>query len=169
MGWRYVAFRSKHEVLIRSGLFKNKFPVNPVFKKFISLENWKSMKVRFFFEDKESIQLAKNPNQELEKKYIDFLSGKYEFFSGTFFDLNKNYDWVTNPQTGFVYDSKKHWTEIADYSVEAGDIKYVWEKSRFSYLYNIIRHDYHFNHDNSDIVFKEILSWIEHNPDQLRS
>ena len=24
---------------------------------------------------------------------------------------------------------------------EAGDIKYVWEKSRFSFLYDIIRYD----------------------------
>ena len=34
----------------------------------------------------------------------------------------------------------------------------------FHFLYDVIRYDYHFNHDCSKIVFKEILSWIDHNP-----
>ena len=67
--------------------------------------------------------------------------------------IGKNYNWITNPDTGFKYDINKHWTEIADYSKEAGDIKYVWEKSRFSFLYDIIRYDYHFNEDCATICF----------------
>jgi hypothetical protein len=78
--------------------------------------------------------------------------------------LGKDFDWITNPESNYKYDSSKHWTEIADYSNKAGDIKYVWEKSRFSYLYDIIRYDYHFEKDCSAFIFSEILSWITSNP-----
>jgi hypothetical protein len=37
----------------------------------------------------------------------------------------------------------KHWSQIPDLSEEAGDIKFVWEKTLFSYLYNILRYDIH--------------------------
>ena len=164
MGWRYVAFRSKHELLIRSGLLKNKFPVNPALKVLPTLEEWRAPKGRFFFEDKNSIKLTKTPNPELEQRYLELLNGKFVFFRSILFELGEQYDWTTNPDNGYKYDITKHWTEIADYSKEAGDIKYVWEKSRFSFLYNIIRYDYHFDSDCSNIVFKEILSWIDHNP-----
>ncbi len=85
-------------------------------------------------------------------------------FNNVAADLGADYDWVTNPDSGFRYDVRKHWTEIADFSREAGDIKYVWEKSRFSYLYDIIRYDYHAGVDCAEIVFSDILSWIKSNP-----
>jgi hypothetical protein len=40
----------------------------------------------------------------------------------------------------------------------------VWEKSRFSYLYTIIRYDFHFGSDQSAFVLHEILDWINKNP-----
>jgi len=164
MGWKYVYFRSKYELLLRSGLLKYKFPVNPPQRNFLSLEEWKQLKVHFLFENKDSIKLCKKPGPELKQKYLDLSNGKFIFFGSIHFDLGKDYNWVTNPSTGYVYDTQKHWTEIADFSKEAGDIKYVWEKSRFSFMYDIIRYDYHFDCDCSEIVFDEIISWIRHNP-----
>ena len=49
-------------------------------------------------------------------------------------------------------------------SKEAGDIKYVWEKSRFSFLYDVIRYDYHFDDDQSEFIFKQIEDFIDKNP-----
>ncbi|RZK13780.1 MAG: alginate lyase family protein, partial [Flavobacterium sp.] len=57
-----------------------------------------------------------------------------------------------------------HWTEIETLDPDAGDIKYVWEKSRFSFLYTIIRYDYHFKQDQSEFALSEIISWIDSNP-----
>jgi hypothetical protein len=71
---------------------------------------------------------------------------------------------LTNPDTGYKYDITKHWTKIKELDPANGDIKYVWEKSRFSYLYTIIRYDFHFQSDQSELVFKEILDWINKNP-----
>ncbi len=164
MGWRYVSFRAYHEITRRSGMLKKKFPTNPAFQQHFTLTNWKKQTARFFFEDRESLIFPKNPSADLKKRFDEVSSGKLLFFSSTVFELGKNYDWVTNPDTGYKYDVNKHWTEIPDYSKEAGDIKYVWEKSRFSYLYDIIRYDYHYGVDCAQLVFNDILSWIKANP-----
>lgn len=164
MGWLYVAFRCKHELLIRSGLFKKKFPVNPTVKNLPKLADWHSSKSIFFFEDKDNLQLLRNPNPQLEQAFIELLQGKLVFFDSLKVELGEKYDWTTNPINGYKYDQNRHWSEIMDFSKQAGDIKYVWEKSRFTFLYTIIRYDYHFTHDCSEVVIKEILSWIDHNP-----
>jgi hypothetical protein len=164
MGWRYTRFRVKYELLRRSGLLKKKFPVAPAYQQYMSLESWKNNKARFFFKDRESLSFVKNPTSVLEEKFLKIKEGKFLFFNSIEFNIGKDYDWVTNPDTGYKYNIHKHWTEISDYSKEAGDIKYVWEKSRFSYLYDIIRYDYHFEKDCAELVFSEIASWIKSNP-----
>lgn len=164
MGWRYTQFRAKHELLRKTGLLKKKFPVSPSYKQYISLENWKRNQGNFFFKSKESLSFKKNPSTLIKERFDKIKQGQFIFFNSLEFNIGEDYNWITNPETGFKYDIKKHWTEIADYSKEAGDIKYVWEKSRFSYLYDVIRYDYHFNEDCSLFVFSEILSWIKSNP-----
>src|ERR1019366_1998057 len=164
MGFRYVRFRLSHELSRRTGMLKRKFPVSPVSRHFINLQQWKELDVNFFFKDKDALRLIRQPSTKLKEWFDNYQTGKLVFFGSTVFNLGKEYDWVTNPETGFVYDTQMHWTEIADYSKEAGDIKYVWEKSRFSFLYSIIRYDYHFEQDCSEMIFKEILSWIDHSP-----
>jgi hypothetical protein len=164
MGWRYTGFRIKHEFLKRSGLLKKKFPQSPPYKQYISLNEWKEKSGQFFFNSKEELGFKKNPSIVLKEWFDNYTNGKLLFFNSTVFNIGVDYDWLTNPDTGFGYDVKKHWTEIPEYSANAGDIKYVWEKSRFGFLYNIIRYDYHFNKDCAAIVFDEILSWIEKNP-----
>ncbi len=164
MGMRYVAFRARHEVLRRTGLLKKKFPAAPAFKQYISLKQWKELPVKFFFDDKESLLFPRNPQPELKERFDQIKSGNLLLFNSILANLGTNYDWVTNPDSGYKYDVNKHWTEIPDYSKEAGDIKYVWEKSRFSYIYDLIRYDYHYNRDCGAEVFADILSWIKSNP-----
>ena len=164
MGWRYTAYRARYEVLRRSGLLKRKFPGSPAYQQYLTLEGWKASPAKFFFKNKESLTIPREPQPILKENFNNIQEGKLLLFNSVLSDLGKNYDWVTNPDTAFRYDINKHWTEIADYSKEAGDIKYVWEKSRFSYLYDIIRYDYHFNEDCSAVVFSEIISWIDTNP-----
>ncbi len=164
MGLRYVGFRVQHELMRRSGLLKKKFPAAPPFVQYLTLNDWKQQPVKFFFSDKESLNFPRNPDATLKERYEQVKEGKLLLFNSTLVNLGKNYDWVSNPDSGYKYDINKHWTEIPDYSKEAGDIKYVWEKSRFSYLYDIIRYDYHFGKDCSEMVFNDIVSWIDSNP-----
>lgn len=165
MGIKPLAYRLAHEVEKRTGYLKRKFPTSFTPKKFIDLEQWRTTAPAFFFNCREELKEFKlEDTSELKSAFQNIQKGNLLFFNGTWIKLGKGYDWITNPDTQYQYDISKHWTELDTLDPEAGDIKYVWEKSRFSYLYTIIRYDYHFKEDQSEFVFKEILSWIESNP-----
>jgi Heparinase II/III-like protein/Heparinase II/III N-terminus len=163
MGWRYVFFRIKYELLRRSGLLKKRFPTDIKSQKWVKIDDWKKQKTIFFFDSKQNITLPRSAEAAniLQEQVAPFEKGYLLFFSAEF---KKVTDWLTNPDTGFRYDVSKHWTEIPDLSAEAGDIKYVWEKSRFAFIYTLIRYDYHAQQDMSEVVFGEIIDWIDANP-----
>ena len=163
MGWRYALYRVFFTLKGKFGLLKKQFPVNPPYTFFIDLEKWRALPFQYFSETKEKLQLPQNKSPELLNRYKDFQSGKLWFFNSTPIEVGTNYDWLTNPYNGYKYEISRHWSEINDFSEEAGDIKYVWEKSRFSYLTDLIRYDYHFDHDLSSTVLGEIADWIQAN------
>ncbi len=161
MGMRYVIFRVKYALETKLGILKKRFPVNPEFKVFISLKDWRNNTPVFFFESREFLQKMTSPPFRGEMPKAE--GGIFTFFSSTEFNLGKDYDWITNPETGYQYDINKHWSEIADLSKEAGDIKYVWEKARFSWVYTLIRYDLYSGEDQSAFVFSEIEDFIDKN------
>ncbi|MEI3800138.1 MULTISPECIES: heparinase II/III domain-containing protein [unclassified Chitinophaga] len=163
MGWRYVAFRSVHELNRRTGRLKKRFPQAPAFQRYLSLEEWKKQPVVFFFQSREEVTAVRKPEPALAERFKQIKGGKLTFFNGATLSLGKDFPWMKNPDSGFMYNGEQHWTEVNDYSAEAGDIKYVWEKARFAYLYDIIRYDHHFGKDNAALVFGDILSWISAN------
>jgi hypothetical protein len=165
MGLKYVLFRVWFFLQKKTGLLIKRFPTNPPFINSITLVEWK--KSIFFVKSKEELTFPKNKVETLKIEAESILKGDYLFFSSTKFTLGFDYDWVSNPETGFKYNISKHWSQINDYSTESGDIKYVWEKSRFSFLNTIIRYDYHFDDDQSEFVFNEIENWIDNNPINL--
>lgn len=160
MGLRYVAFRLGHELEKRTGRFKKRFPQNPPKASFITLDQWrKSFKFWGLQQgDKPSSLPSLLPDLDAYQK------GIIPFFSAEKMELGKDYDWLTNPDTSHRYDVSKHWSEVQDIDPTAGDIKYVWEKSRFAYLYDVIRHDYYTKEDHGEWVFGEIRSWLNANP-----
>ncbi|MDY7394194.1 alginate lyase family protein [Aureibaculum sp. 2210JD6-5] len=164
MGLRYVVFRVLHVVKTRLGIYKKKFPVNPNFKEFIELNAWRNNAPPFFFKNKAALQLLPCNIEKLEKTVNNIKKGKYIFFSKKVFDLGVDYDWMTNPDSGYKYDPQLHFTSIKDFTKDSGDIKYVWEKARFSFLYDLIRYDYHSNKDQSKFVFDQIIDFIDKNP-----
>lgn len=164
MGARYMFYRVTHAVESRFGFLKKRHPMNPAVKQFIALEDWKNSTATFVIETRENTQLEKNIIPELKAKAKKILNGEVCFFSSEWKSLGNNYNWVTNPETNYTFDSSKHWSEIDDFNPLDGDIKYVWEKSRFSYLLTIMRYDYHFDEDHSAFVFAEIEHWIDSNP-----
>jgi len=165
MGMRYLWFRSVHLIKRKLGVHKRSFPINPPENIYISVASWRKETPAFFFEGKNIPELKPIINNVLAKKMKDIENGIFTFFNHLNIDLGKeDSSWVTNPQTKHTYDKKKHWSTIEDLSATAGDIKYVWEKARFSFLYDIIRYDFHHNDDKSDFVFNEIDSFIAQNP-----
>ncbi|MFA5618624.1 MAG: heparinase II/III family protein [Syntrophorhabdaceae bacterium] len=164
MGLQYTLYRVRHELEKGMGLLKRRHPTDSAFIQTISLEKFRSNTPLFVIPEREKIVLEKHPNAELKQKTKRIIQGEILFFSSEWKKLGLEYDWITNPDNGYQYDIKKHWSEIPDFSPETGDIKYVWEKSRFTWLLIIIRNDYHHEEDHSEFVFKEMERWIDANP-----
>jgi hypothetical protein len=164
MGLRYLFFRIFYTIKTKIGWQKKTFPTSPSFKKYISLEEWRKNMPPFFFYGKDIPNLQPKESAELLKNFKEIEKGVFTFFSKAKIDLGTAYNWAINPSTGYQYNINKHWSEIQDLSSEAGDIKYVWEKARFSFLYDVIRYDYHFKDDQSSFVFNEIEDFIDKNP-----
>lgn len=160
---RYLGFRVYYLVVSRLGIIKKRSPVNPPEKVFISKEEWIKAQIPFFSQQGNFI-LSNEQKSILKSKIEKIKNHTFIFFSSKDFPLGKDYDWVTNPDTNFKYDINKHWSEINEFSNKAGDIKYVWEKARFTFLYDLIRYDYHFKEDQSQFVLHEIDSFIDSNP-----
>ena len=74
--------------------------------------------------------------------------------------------WQTNAYTGEVVPSSQHWSRLADFGF--GDIKHVWELSRFSWVYPLVR-AYARDRDRVHAETFEVLleDWMEKNPPNL--
>lgn len=165
MGTRYLLYRIGHEVDRRTGRLAKKFPVQaPELPVVPSLTELKSALHCWPWGAKENLDFPKEKNPALKEWAERTLAGEVRMFSGAYYPFTKEQDWITHPETGYLYNNKLHWTQIPDMSAEAGDIKYVWEKSRFTFAQTILRYDYHFEQDHSDWVFEQMDSWIRMNP-----
>jgi len=161
---RYTIYRLTYEIERRSGLLSRKFPTSPPKIGLPSLAEWRSKEAVYLFDDRNSINIKREKESKLKNNFECVLDGKVQFFSSQWYDLGHDYDWVTNLSNGYRYDFSKHWTSIESLSKEAGDIKFLWEPSRFSWLYTIVRYDYHYNEDHFDFLLSKILDWINKNP-----
>lgn len=163
MGFKYLFFRLEYEFKRRSGWLRLKHPVNPKKKSFITVDQWKLFEPPFIIKKRSALQYPKHTSESLKYKADHILRNSILFFNSDFIDLGNEYDWVTNPKTNFKYNISSHWSMINDFNGKDGDIKYVWEKSRFSHLITLLRYDYHFDEDHSKYVFDEIIDWITKN------
>jgi len=164
MGNRYLLFRVSHELDKRTGKLAKRFPTQPPILFYPDLSEGKTALGKFPWPSRETFRLERRPTEILKEKAEEILNGNLLLFNAIPYSFRKEEDWVIHPETGFRYDNRKHWTQIPDMSAEAGDIKYVWEKSRFSYLHSVLRYDHHFRLDHAEWVFSEIESWIRNNP-----
>ena len=163
MGLRYTTYRILHALETKAGVLPKRHPANPPFSPKVSIEGWRSNTPDFFFIGKK-ITTPRIPDDALKKRVDDMKAGKFVLFSKEIYDLGVDFNWVTNPITGYQYDNALHWSKIPDLSEEIGDIKFVWEKARFSFITDFLRYDYHYKEDQSEFVFSQIIDFIEKNP-----
>jgi asparagine synthase (glutamine-hydrolysing) len=72
-------------------------------------------------------------------------------------------DWHKDPVSGMKLDAKKHWSEISNEGDV--DIKFVWEASRFSAVYTLVRaYGSTWDEKYAEAFWKLIESWAESNP-----
>jgi len=67
------------------------------------------------------------------------LQSRFSYFFKNWYSLGEKPDWFLNPVTGARASSDVHWCEIKDFDPRVGDIKFIWEPSRFAWSYLLSR------------------------------
>lgn len=91
------------------------------------------------------------------------LNGELKYFAHNFVKTGFPPDWHKDPVSGKKLDSSKHWSEISDDGDI--DIKFIWEASRFSMIYTLVR-AYAWTHDEklAEAFWTLLDSWAKSNP-----
>jgi len=163
MGLTYFFNRTLHLINVKSGLIKRKNEFKSTQKLDITLIEWRRSNIKYIIPSKSNINFQKNRNPELSYRAIECLNGNIVYFNSFDSKLLGENKWHTNPASGFTFPKNQHWLDINEFTV-GNDIKYVWERSRFCFIYDVIRYDYHFDADCCEFVINEITNWIDENP-----
>lgn len=148
----YVFF---YRIKLRSGYFKWKTPVL----------NWKGegavftgAKQRHDFPDVWKKALLEQADQIVE--------GSLPYFAHHWMEQSSPPNWFLNPFNGKICkESGRHWSGIRDFNEELGDIKCLWEASRFSWLGILARaHVVSGNKIYLDTINEWLDDWIIKNP-----
>src|SRR5690606_981336 len=74
-------------------------------------------------------------------------------------------DWHAHPLTGHRYPDDVHWSALSDADPVAGDVKDVWELSRFGWLVPRLRHWAATGDDAvADGIWRVSEAWVAANP-----
>ena len=85
-------------------------------------------------------------------------------FSSVELNYGDPIDWQSNPLTGKRCDEKKKWYKIPDFDRECGDIKVIWEASRFSHFITLSRAYLLTDNEKYYRAFSDQLKgWLEKN------
>jgi len=162
-GFRYLLNRGVYSIWSKSVIYRNKHSVEPVKIFPVSKSEWENSTCKFFSPPQEQIVIPKKQNPVLETKANKIFGGAYPFFNTQYLPIPNIRDWHTDPFTGKKYTADKHYLDFDDFS-EGEDIKNIWERARFCYLFDIIRYDHHYSSNSTSFVISEITSFIDANP-----
>jgi hypothetical protein len=178
LGLPWLAFRFAYAFRTRTGLIRLQMPFYPW--KDRPLETWlkknipsdpsryaewrKQNSPTFFFKGINQFpeNIPWNPQFALDEAER-ILSGELKYFAHEFLKTGFPPDWLKDPITGIRIDSTKHWSQLSDEGEV--DIKFIWEASRFSMVYTLVR-AYASKRDEryTEAFWKLIRDWVESNP-----
>jgi hypothetical protein len=117
----------------------------------------------FFFKNLDVGISARLPSHFEIARANAIMEGRWPYFSGTEIQIGFPPDWHFNPANGKRVPMDRHWSDINDF--EYGDIKFVWEASRFTVAYTLAR-AYAASGDErySSAFWTLVEDWAEHNP-----
>jgi hypothetical protein len=163
-GIKYFLFRVLYEVAKKLQLFPLFFPTADSNKyRRGYLEKFQDISHKGMFTSKKNGLVRIKVGESFKKKSKRILRGDRQFFYSKWYKEKDLGDWNYNPATGKSY-SMVHWSLINQLDTIKGDIKYVWQKSRFDYIQDLI---IYFENEKDEkvlsYILKEILDWIKFN------
>lgn len=95
----------------------------------------------------------------------DLAQGILHYFEHTVAQVGFPPDWFANPFTGQRAPAVQHWSQIADFG--HGDIKVIWEPSRFGFTYALVRAYWRTGDERyAELFWRLVEDWHLHNPPQ---
>jgi len=92
-------------------------------------------------------------------------AGRLPFFSRWSAELGDPIGWRRNPVTDGVWPIDPHWSRCPHFNAKLGDIKFVWEASRFAQCYLLTRASVLTREDQPlRLALRRIEEWIDANP-----
>jgi hypothetical protein len=139
MGARWVAYRLKYEVQKRSGHLARKAPTAHWRDIPLQIENEQALGFipRSTATWRERLQAFDSETLNVTRQADDILAGRFTLFGHLQADLGFPPDWNKNILTDQQVSAQAHWSRIGDFS--SGDIKAVWENSRFPWAFSLGR------------------------------
>jgi hypothetical protein len=181
-GLSWAWWRGLYEVALRTGVLKRRFKhqaVDGVLSSSLGMaeddvdpwlvKNWRESTANFFLEPnlRKYESCIGMPDRVIEIA-DNALDGKILFFSKWQADLGCPPNWLLNPISGMQHPNDQHWTCIPDLAEDMGDIKYIWEASRFPQAFYFVR-AYAITGDERypEGFWSQFESWVEANPTEL--
>lgn len=189
LGWRWVAFRAGYALRQKSGLLKRRFPLVSINNLSLSrlvrqgvptednaFRNYReSNPAKFFFDPgdlPDASTLTRLAGEMGYRRILaiadDYCRGRFLYYSHHVFDLGSPPNWLLNPFTGGQHDNRTHWCDYPTFSTKLGDIKDVWEPSRFACAFWLVRAYAITRNERYPAAFWALFeSWCEQNPPNL--
>lgn len=155
LGLSWLAYRTYHAFCVRSGSFRRRLPCVP----------WTNTS-RLSFVDHSFFSRPSSCSDGAMRDAADTLRGNHRYFSHHRFRGTFPPDWFASPfRPSQGQPDLRHWSELSDFG--SGDIKGVWEQSRFAFVYSFAR-AYVSSHDEcyAEAFWRAVEDWRDRNPPQ---
>jgi len=152
-GIGFCAFRTQYALRRKVGLLKRKFPARRWSQ--VTLSEWLKSDIdtepisfletcqtngrRFFFDSGTIVGLNGRYRSGIVSQAEEILQSRFCYFFNDYYNLGLTPDWFLNPVTGKRAKSGLHWCDIDLFDPAVGDIKFIWELSRFAWVYTLVR------------------------------
>jgi hypothetical protein len=108
--------------------------------------------------------LSNKKKKEIISIADNAIEGKILGFSSSLLDYGNPINWHFNPITKVEVNRSLKWYKIPDFDPERGDIKSIWEASRFTHFFYFVR-AYMITRDSKyfDAFSKQLDEWLRNN------
>jgi len=177
-GFRWVLFRIGYFIRMRTGLIRWQMPAYQWVDRPLSYwlknnlptdtegyQQWRiDNQTKFLFDEVNPIPQSVAWDQfQVVKEADHFLAGITRYFSKTDYQTGFPPDWHLDPFHNIRIPPDKHWSQITDHGDY--DIKFIWEASRLSQIYTLVRAYARTKDDNYCEAFWQIIEdWMDNNP-----
>lgn len=154
LGYRNVLYMIWYRFSLKTGIRKSRFLLG------------QPIKGEFFGEAQPVLDYPEEWKPALKERLDNLLKGSLRWFHYHTFNVGNPPNWFLNPFDGSVLKNPdKHWTELGDFDLNTGDVKILWEPSRFDWLTDLARGYRVFGERKYlEAMNRWLEDWSAHNP-----